>query len=97
MDELNPTRKESAMAKKATEFVGRNNNTHVYQLVFNPQDEKVVQESILGLAMNPSHRWVQYKLVVACNVLYITNRQARWLVEYFESKKVKCALKIISN
>lgn len=80
------------MAKKQERQVGINDLREVYDLVYDNANRKAIIEEVGKIAFNPSHRWVTYKLVLTKNCVYVTNRQARWLVEYFESKNIPCAL-----
>lgn len=74
------------MAKKATKQVrqiGMNDKRRVYQVICDDNARTLVNGKILDYGMNPSHRWLPLRLYVSANVLYITERQAKWLVDRF--------------
>lgn len=82
--------------KENTKQIGMNDKRNVYEMVYDDGIKKAIIEEMGKIAFNPSHRWMPYKLVLSHNIVYVTDRQARWILDYFESKKIKFALKIIS-
>jgi hypothetical protein len=68
------------MAKKI-EQIGMNNQRRVYKIVCDDNTLPLVNSKIVDYGNNPSHRWIPLRLYISADVLYITERQAKWLVD----------------
>lgn len=70
------------MAKKqAVSQIGMNTKRNVYVIVADDNILGLVQSKIVEYGNNPSHRWIPLPLFLATGYLYITERQAKWLVD----------------
>jgi hypothetical protein len=74
------------MAKKVAKQVkqiGMNDKRRVYKVICEDNAHTIVHGKILEYGLNPSHRWIPLRLYASADVLYITERQAKWLVDRF--------------
>lgn len=82
------------MTTQVLEQLGMNEKREVWDIVYDGENQlKVIIEQLCKFGLNPSHRWIPLKLVLTHNTLFITKRQANWLVDVMEDKKITFALK----
>jgi len=72
-----------ASKKSKVQQIGMNDKRRVYQVVCDDNTRAIVNGKILDYGNNVSHRWIPLRLYISASVLYITERQAKWLVDRF--------------
>lgn len=60
-------------------------NKLLYKAVFG-KNKTAILDYAETLAMNPSHRWITFPILVNLSHLWITKRQANWLVSMVHTK-----------
>lgn len=58
----------------------------LYTLIYPPKQRRRVVEFLYALSVNKSHRWIQFPMIVHNNNLWITERQANWLISMVKGK-----------